>query len=327
MDQFKYICPISGEEINQAVILSDGFVYEKNIIEQYLKVPNLEFDVTYPQLTHSPYTGEKLISSIVKLYACVYKHNIQCSITRENVKVPYVIFSDKGTIYQIYEHSALIDYINNESDERKKRFYYNYSSSQFDGHNIIIVPVKSFMIMSGVLIGNHSPQIFALPQTKIPTCPKIYSEKIRKLFQSEKFSFTSLENKFIKNSIPIFKAGYSGNEIVMMNLDLSRMQITRGFKGCIFYNCNLSNSIISGGMSRCQFNYCNMHNIMIDHYLFIGEEVSFIGSNLDNAKICNNFRLEKGKTWQLCQNLDEICNEMLKRGAISVNKITLFDKN
>jgi hypothetical protein len=333
-NKFKYVCPISGEQILQGVMLSDGFVYEKSTIEQYLKVPIIKFDVEYPLLVHSPYTKEKLSTSIIKEYKHADRINrghldqIKCCITQEIVKVPYVIFSDKGPIQQIYDHDALVDYIINICKNRKKNYYYNYNleSLIFNKQNIVIIPDKSLMIMLEVSIGNRSMQMFTLKPTKVPTCQKIFSLDIRKLFRQELFCFESLKQEFIKNEIPVIKKGYCGNEIVIMNLDLSRMQIVCGFKGCVFYNCNLSNSIISGSMPRCQFNYCNMKDTMIDNSCYIGEEVSFLGSTLDNVKICDDFQLEKGNTWNPCQNLAEVRHEMLKRGATSTTCLKIFNR-
>lgn len=327
----KYVCPITGEEISQGIILADGIVYEKKTINEYLKVENIVSGAIYPQLTKSPYTGELLPSSRVMDYVFAHRLNngysdLFCPITKEAIKIPYVIFSEKRMINTLYEYDALVDYVNNICKKRKDHYFYNYDVADPFHDEIIIVPDKSLMMAMNIPIGKHITQTFQLPKTKIPTSKKIRSITIRKLFRKDTNDFQEkMKDEFKKNSIPIHIYGYMREDVVIMNLDLSNMQIMRGFKGCVFYNCNLSNTIISEGMPRCQFNFCNMNNVTINASSFIGEEVSFFGSTMDNIKIIDSFELEKGTTWVKCANLKEVKKEMLRRGATSVKKMTLLD--
>ncbi len=111
----------------------------------------------------------------------------------------------------------------------------------------------------------------------------------------------------------------------LSHLDLSNMSLKRLHqKGSIFKNTNLSNSVLEHcELSRCRFLNCNFKKVTFINCNFIGEETSFLMSDMKDAEIKPPCRIEKGNTWGLITDWEEFKLELKSRGALNVDTITL----
>lgn len=169
------------------------------------------------------------------------------------------------------------------------------------------------------------------PETSYTISKEEATEKIRSLILklSEHQSCKPIISQIIelKQKAGILPAESSRgfpHGINLSNLDLSGLDLSNliELKSVSFNNSNLEGTKLRGAsLCRCTFENCNLKNTDFRDCGLIGEEVSFKGSDVTDARF-NGAKIEFINTWTKADN-DSIADALAGRGAENTDKIRI----
>ena len=322
-------CPITLMPFERPwILLEDGFTYEKSAIETWLK--------THPN--RSPMIGE-ISSSTIQPNVTALQSNPTCPITREPFNEPYYCVEDSQT----YEKDAIIKWFEIKVRENLDQggilpFAVTSPVNGLKFGSLTLYPNKIFFKRD--LPKDQKPIVLEIDISGIIHDPMesrncIFDAAIRSLltcFSNEKDNQKRMEFKelFDKRRQQLGLGTTqtmfdSLGQLDLSNLNLSNMNLENlNQKCCITKDSDLSNTVLKNcSFSRSQFINCNLSGTVFINCDFKGEQTSFFKSDMKNAVIESHCVLEKGYTWEGITSWREFKRELVSRGAINVDSVSL----
>ena len=314
----EILCPLTHKPLIDPYILTDGFSYEKEAILDYIK--SKKKTVLSP-VTNEPIDPNYIVENVMLKTIMLFPEDYKCRISRETIKIPIVNSEGTG-----YDYDSFKQLVTENIKESETKFYMNCYREQE-----IIIPNKTLAKLKGINIDHMKTEYYDFPQCRKPTDKPIYDIEIRKLMKTYN-PYKDRENlitHFKRLNIPIYeKKGYPGANLVIMNLDLSKLILQfKDCKGLVFYNCKFNHStFMNFTIAYTQFNYCDLSNVEMRFVSILGTG-SYYQTNMFNVHLV---QLREIETWQVCfdQVIYESSNklsdamEMFKKGG-GLNYVTI----
>ncbi len=322
-------CPITLMPfIRPWILLEDGFTYEKHVIENWL--------MSHPN--NSPLIGD--IPSATLLPNCTIKNEeVLCPITKEPFQEPYYCVEDGYT----YEKEAILKWVELRIKENLEQgpsssLTFKSPASGVELNRVTLYPNKILFkkkmpkecnpIVFGMDIGkisfkNLKSEFKCIFNSEIRSLIKTYVDE--KDYEKQEKIKKQIDTHRILLGLDVKESASAIGTLDLSHLDLSHMDfLGLEQKGSIVEEADLSHSFFQNcSFSRCRFLNCKMQKAFFINCNFMGEQVSFFGTDMKEAIIDDRCRLEKGSTWQRITNWSDFKIELSARGALNADSIIL----
>jgi len=248
-------CPITLEKFKDPVIYMDGFTYEEDALQRWLKIN----PKTSP--CHVAVGSDLFITNLALVTA-----NCKCPISKEYFTNPYTLMEDAHT----YELSSIQAHIEKEL------------SVEFNTKNVSS-PVTLYNFPQFTLVPNKD--LAKLMNIKVRTKVIVVDTRPRIRPSTVNFKTTDVDlNNWLGSTLYASLHGKS-----FSNLHLSCMTwVQKSFYKIAFYSCDFDKTIfIDCKFEECKFIYCNMTNMtMYDTNIF--SDCSLFGSKMHGSKFSSH---------------------------------------
>jgi hypothetical protein len=262
-----------------------------------------------------------------------------CEITREPYRVP-MFYTGDG---KVYEHDAILAYIEHAQREAADDFWRQIPFAQQMGRNLgdnrgFLIPHRALASILGLDMPAWaetrdvtvvSPQDPPASLAAAFAGPRVRSLPVIDLLATNDPDAAGelraqARAALAETGLPVIERDPFGS-FVLLHLNLCGIVINRRLKGWVFYDCDLRDSVFRGSLCRCQFIRCDMRGCTFlgratdrprGRLDAIGEEVAFCGSHMDEATFSAAFGIEIGATWKRPETATQLASEIRARGGL-----------
>ncbi|AGO85669.1 Ring incomplete domain containing protein [Pandoravirus salinus] len=331
-------CPISLERLCDPVIMMDGHTYERASINALRTHQGGRITKSPLHNGPLPFDDDRCwpSSHVIRApWGCAST----CEITREPYRVP-MFYTGDG---KVYEHDAILAYIEHAQREAAADFWRQIPFVQQMGRNLgsnrgFLIPHRALASVLGLDMPAWaetrdvtvvSPQDPPASLTASFARPRVRSFPVIDLLSANDAG-TSGEFRaqaraaLAETGFPVIEREPFGS-FSLLHLNLCGIVINVGLKGWVFYDCDLRDSVFRGSLCRCQFIRCDMRGCTFlgraadkprGRLDAIGEEVAFCDSRMDEATFTDAFGIEIGITWKRPKTTAQLASEIRARGGL-----------